>query len=79
MAEGRDIASCPQYTDQLQIGEETPIAVYPKGQTPTANSIERSATTRDNPSQEIEELEKLLITGPAGDDRFLSAGGKQAN
>jgi hypothetical protein len=74
--------------DQLQMGEETPTAACPKGQTPTANSqehsavnqIEKAAVTLDNTeSTKAEELRELPITGPAGDGRFLSACGLQAN
>jgi hypothetical protein len=68
--------------DQLQIGEETPTAAYPKEQTRIANSqehsavnrpqIEKTAVTLDNPaSTETEELRELPIT--AGDGRLLSA------
>jgi hypothetical protein len=74
--------------DQLQIGEETPTAACPKGQTPTANSqehsavnqIEKAAVILDNPeSTKTEELRELPITSPADDGRFLSVGGTQAN
>ena len=74
--------------DQLQIGEETPTAACPKGQTPTANSQENSAVnqlektsiTLDNSgSTKTEELRELPTTSPADDGGFLLVSRPRAN